>query len=66
MKNRIIYFDFIRVFAIIGVITIHVTAPPLYIEPVGTFNWVILNSYNMAVGGGSSTIYNDQWGNMAF
>lgn len=51
MKNRIIYLDFLRVFAIIGVITIHVTATPWYNEPVGNFHWIMLNIYNTAAGG---------------
>lgn len=51
IENRIIYLDFLRIFAVIGVIAIHVTATHWYTEPVGTFNWIILNSYNKAVGG---------------
>lgn len=51
MKNRIVYLDWLRIFAIIGVITIHVTATHLYNESIGSFNWVILKGYNVAVGG---------------
>lgn len=46
MKNRIIYFDYLRVFAIIAVIILHVSAYNWYEVPSRSFEWNIFNFFN--------------------
>ena len=47
--HRIYYLDYLRIFATISVITIHISAMHWYTEPIQSFNWKILNIYNSAV-----------------
>lgn len=49
MKDRIVYFDYLRVFAIFAVIMIHVSAQHWYITNVNSYEWQIFNVYNSVV-----------------
>lgn len=47
--KRAVYLDILRILAVIGVITIHVSANHLVSERIGETNWIVLNIYNKAV-----------------
>ena len=44
-KKRIIYFDYLRVFAILAVIFIHVAAQNWYNSDIKSFEWNIFNIF---------------------
>jgi len=45
-KERIVFLDYLRVFAIIAVIILHVVANDWYGLKVREFNWNVLNVYD--------------------
>lgn len=49
INRRIVYLDNLRIFAILSVITIHVTATRLNIEELGSYNWIVMNIFNKCV-----------------
>ena len=49
MNKRIIYFDYLRVFATFAVIIVHVSAQNWYVTNVNTLEWQIFNIYDSIV-----------------
>ena len=48
-KERIIYLDYLRFFAIVAVIVLHVTAEKWYETDVRSLEWNVLNLYDSLV-----------------
>ena len=49
MKERIIYFDYLRVLATMAVIFLHVAAQNWYNTDINTLNWHVFNIYDSIV-----------------
>lgn len=49
MKERVIYFDYLRILATIAVIFLHVAAQNWYTTDVNTLNWHVFNIYDSIV-----------------
>ena len=47
--NRIIYFDYLRIFAIFAVMILHISAQNWYTTDVSSFEWQVFNFFNSAV-----------------
>ena len=45
-KNRVVYFDYLRIFSVFAVIILHVAAQNWYKADVNTYEWHILNFYD--------------------
>ncbi len=50
MDKRIVYLDYMRIFAMISVIMIHVSATRLNLLELGRYNWLIVCTFNKAMG----------------
>lgn len=49
-NRRVIYLDYLRIFAMLSVIAIHVSASRFTTAEVGSSNWIVMSIYNKAVG----------------
>ena len=49
LKDRTVYFDYLRVFAAFAVIIIHTAAQNWYSVDVNSFEWQVLNFYDAIV-----------------
>mgnify|MGYP004458923433 FL=1 len=45
-RNRVLYFDYLRVLATLGVIVLHVSAEFFYKVDVNTYNWQVFNLFD--------------------
>lgn len=50
VDKRIVYLDYMRIFAMISVIMIHVSATRLNLLELGSYNWLIVCTFNKAMG----------------